>query len=42
MVSLEHVTKIYQKKNIGLEDVSLHITDGEFVSIVGQDRKSVV
>jgi cell division transport system ATP-binding protein len=36
MVTLEHVTKIYQKKNIGLEDVSLHISDGEFVSIVGQ------
>lgn len=36
MVAIEHLTKIYQKKNIGLEDVSLHIADGEFVSIVGQ------
>lgn len=36
MVTLEHVTKIYQHKNIGLEDVSLNIEAGEFVSIVGQ------
>jgi cell division transport system ATP-binding protein len=36
MVTIEHLTKIYQKKNIGLEDVSLQIADGEFVSIVGQ------
>ncbi|MBI3573013.1 MAG: cell division ATP-binding protein FtsE [Candidatus Kerfeldbacteria bacterium] len=36
MVTLEHVTKTYQKKNIGLEDVSVHIAPGEFVSIVGQ------
>ncbi len=36
MVIFEHVTKKYQHKNIGLEDVSLHIRPGEFVSIVGQ------
>lgn len=36
MVTLEHVTKMYQKKNVGVEDVSLHIASGEFVSIVGQ------
>ncbi len=36
MVTLEHISKKYQKKNIGLEDVSLHIDAGEFVSIVGQ------
>jgi cell division transport system ATP-binding protein len=36
MVTLEHVTKLYQKKNVGVEDVSLHIGSGEFVSIVGQ------
>lgn len=36
MVTLEHVTKIYQSQSIGLEDVSLHIEPGEFVSIVGQ------
>lgn len=36
MVEIEHVTKIYQQKNIGLEDVSVKIENGEFVSIVGQ------
>lgn len=36
MVVFEHVTKIYQRKNVGLEDVSLSIEAGEFVSIVGQ------
>lgn len=36
MVKFEHVTKTYQRKNVGLEDVSLHIEPGEFVSIVGQ------
>lgn len=36
MITFEHVTKTYQHKNVGLEDVSLHIQAGEFVSIVGQ------
>ena len=36
MIILEHVTKKYQHKNVGLEDVSLHIQPGELVSIVGQ------
>jgi cell division transport system ATP-binding protein len=36
MVTLEHVSKIYQKDSIGLEDVSIEINAGEFVSIVGQ------
>lgn len=36
MITFEHVTKTYQHKNVGLEDVSLHIQPGEFVSIVGQ------
>ncbi|MBI2984567.1 MAG: cell division ATP-binding protein FtsE [Candidatus Kerfeldbacteria bacterium] len=36
MVTFQHVTKIYQKKNVGLEDVSIHIEPGEFVSVVGQ------
>lgn len=36
MVTFEHVTKTYQRKNVGLEDVSLDIEAGEFVSIVGQ------
>lgn len=36
MITFEHVTKTYQHKNIGLEDVSLQIQAGEFVSIVGQ------
>lgn len=36
MVIFEHVTKLYQRRNIGIEDVSLHIEPGEFVSLVGQ------
>ncbi len=36
MILFEHVTKTFQHKNVGLEDVSLHIEAGEFVSIVGQ------
>ena len=36
MVTLEHVSKIYQPKSVGLEDVSVHIEPGEFVSVVGQ------
>jgi cell division transport system ATP-binding protein len=36
MVTLEHVSKNYQHRNVGLEDVSLEIEAGEFVSIVGQ------
>lgn len=36
MVTFEHVTKTYPGKSVGLEDVSLHIEAGEFVSIVGQ------
>ncbi len=36
MVTFEHVTKLYQRRNVGLEDVSIHIDPGEFVSIVGQ------
>lgn len=36
MITFEHVTKTYQHKNVGLEDVSLQIQAGEFVSIVGQ------
>jgi len=36
MVDLQHVTKIYPSHSIALEDVTLHIESGEFVSIVGQ------
>lgn len=36
MVEFSHVTKKYQKQIVGLEDVSLTIAAGEFVSIVGQ------
>lgn len=36
MIVLERVSKIYGSDSIGLDDVSLHIPSGEFVSIVGQ------
>lgn len=36
MIVLERVSKAYGSNSIGLDDVSLHIPSGEFVSIVGQ------
>ncbi len=35
MISFENVTKIYDGDNIGLQDVSLNIDDGDFVFLVG-------
>ena len=38
MIDFEHVTKIYKTKNdenVALEDVSLHIDEGEFVFVLG-------
>ncbi|MCE9585994.1 cell division ATP-binding protein FtsE [Candidatus Uhrbacteria bacterium] len=36
MIVLERVSKAYSTDSLGLDDVSLHIPSGEFVSIVGQ------
>jgi cell division transport system ATP-binding protein len=36
MIVLEHVSKTYYPESVGLDDVSLKINPGEFVSIVGQ------
>lgn len=36
MIVLERVSKTYGQDSVGLDDVSLHIPAGEFVSIVGQ------
>ncbi|HVM90889.1 MAG TPA: cell division ATP-binding protein FtsE [Verrucomicrobiae bacterium] len=36
MIVLEHVSKTYYPQSVGLDDVSLRIEPGEFVSIVGQ------
>ncbi len=36
MIVLDHVSKTYYPDSIGLDDVSLRIKAGEFVSIVGQ------
>ena len=35
MITFKHVTKTYDGKNIGLDDVSLDIDEGEFVFLVG-------
>jgi cell division transport system ATP-binding protein len=36
MIVLERVSKVYGPDSVGLDDISLHIPSGEFVSIVGQ------
>ncbi|MBI3963924.1 MAG: cell division ATP-binding protein FtsE [Candidatus Kerfeldbacteria bacterium] len=36
MIQFKHVTKEYSKGVVALRDVTLHITPGDFVSIVGQ------
>ncbi len=36
MIKLSGVKKYYTKKSIGLDDVSLYVEPGEFVSVVGQ------
>jgi len=36
MITFDNVTKLYQKDIIGVKDISLTISAGEFVSIVGQ------
>lgn len=36
MITLKNVSKHYTHQSVGLEDVSLEIAPGEFVSIVGQ------
>ncbi|MDD4849472.1 MAG: cell division ATP-binding protein FtsE [Gemmiger sp.] len=38
MIDFEHVTKVYETKNdenVALEDINLHIEDGEFVFVLG-------
>ncbi len=36
MIRFEKVTKLYQNKHVGLQNVSFSIDAGEFVSVVGQ------
>jgi cell division transport system ATP-binding protein len=36
MIRLKQVSKTYNPQSVGLQDVSLHVKPGEFVSIVGQ------
>ncbi len=36
MITLKNVSKFYSRDSVGLNEVSLHIESGEFVSIVGQ------
>jgi len=36
MIRFKNVTKLYKPNTVGLQNVSLHIKPGEFVSIVGQ------
>jgi len=36
MIRLKNVSKIYRPNTVGLQNVSLHIKPGDFVSVVGQ------
>ncbi|MEA5144219.1 MAG: phosphonate ABC transporter ATP-binding protein [Oscillibacter sp.] len=36
MIVFDHVTKVYPNGVVGLDDVNLTITDGEFVAIIGR------
>lgn len=36
MIRFKNVTKIYKPNSVGVENVSLHVRPGEFISIVGQ------
>ena len=36
MIKLENVVKVYQGSGVVLDEINLHITPGEFVSVVGQ------
>ena len=38
MIDFEHVTKVYETQNdenVALEDINIHIDEGEFVFILG-------
>ncbi len=35
MIRFDHVSKIYDEENVGLDDVSIEIDDGDFVFLVG-------
>ena len=38
MIQFEHVTKVYETQNdenVALDDISLHIEEGEFVFVLG-------
>lgn len=36
MIAFDHVSKVYPNGTVGLDDVNLSITDGEFVAIIGR------
>ena len=36
MIKFDHVTKTYPKEVIALHDIDFHISDGEFLSVVGR------
>ena len=36
MITLKNISKYYSHDSVGLNEVSLHIEPGEFVSVVGQ------
>src|SRR5256885_12937669 len=35
MLRVEHLNKVYPNGTLGLKDVSLEVTDGEFLAVIG-------
>ena len=42
MIQFEHISKVYQGDTIALDDITLTIETGEFVSIVGHSGRGSV
>ena len=42
MLKIEHLTKTYPNGTQALKNVSFEVQDGEFLAVIGLDRKSVV
>ena len=46
MLRVENITKVFEKgtvnEKVALDNINLVLNDGDFVTVIGSDRKSVV